>query len=246
MKKARLVLLVAFLLMTRLSFGQEKDRDVMIKKIFSVLAQKDEEGFVDLFPDAVTLKEFMMTTLNKDSAAKYDTELTDILSSMNDSAMQVDIRENFHKYIRIGESHGVDWAKAKLISFIADSSIIEEDGMKAPMLTGKIYFDIDAVNYFLAYSEVIWFENKGWYGVTIDRVDLKSRENEEVGYDWDGRGVDTTLMVMDSVVAVTTVADTNMTVIADKKPGAKPKNNKQPGKNKSTKPKSQTPIRKED
>lgn len=245
MKRTGLVLLAIFLISQTPSFGQEKNKEVMVKKIFAVLADGDEQGFVYLFPDAVILKEFMTKTLSKDSAAKYDTELKAFLFAMDDSTMQIDIREDFHKYIRMGETHGVDWTKAVFVSFVADSVMVEEDGMKAPMLEGKIYFDVEGVNYFLAYNQVIWFNNKGWYGVSIDRIDLKNRENEEAGYDWDGRGVDTTLMVMDSVVAVTTVADTNMTVIAEEKPIIKPKSNKQSGKSKSVKTKSQSPIRKE-
>lgn len=239
-------MLAFFLTSLNTSFSQEKNKEVMIKKIFAVLADGDEQGFVYLFPDAAILKDFMVTTLSNDSAAKYDTELKAFLSAMDDSTMQIDIREDFHKYIRSGENHGVNWSKAAFVSFTADSVMTEEDGMKAPILKGKIYFDVGDVNYFLAYNQVIWFDNKGWYGVSIDRIDLKSREYEEIGYDWDGKPVDTALMVMDSVVAVTTVADTNMTVITAEKPPLKNKTSKQPGKSKSTKVKLQTAIRKED
>ena len=245
MKRTGLVLLAVFLTSLNTSFSQEKNKEVMIKKIFAVLAEGDEQGFVYLFPDAAILKDFMITTLSKDSATKYNTELMAFLSTMDDSTMQIDIRESFNKYILLGENHGVDWSKAAFVSYTADSIMTEENGMKTPMLEGKIYFDVGDVNYFLAYNQVIWFENKGWYGVSIDRIDLKSRENEEIGYDWDGKPIDTTLMVMDSVVAVTTVADTNMTVITAEKPPLKNKTNKQPVKSKSTKTKLQTPIRKE-
>lgn len=246
MKRTGLVLLAIFLTSVNTSFSQEKNKEVMIKKIFTVLAEGDEQGFVYLFPDAKIIKKFMIEKLANDTANGNADEMKDFLDGFVDSSMQIELGNDFNKYILLGENHGVNWSKAVFVSYTADSITTEENGMKAPMLEGKIYFDVGDVNYFLAYNQVIWFDNKGWYGVSIDRIDLKSRESEEVGYDWDGKPVDTTLMVMDSVVAVTTVADTNMTVITAEKSPLKSKTSKQPVKSKSTKTKLQTPIRKED
>jgi len=244
MKRSGVVLLTFFLLGAQLSFCQEKNKETLIRKIFSVLADKDEQGFINLFPDAATIKSFLAKSFTRDTSGADDGEIKAYLAAMNDSMMQADLKDDFDKYIRIGENHGVDWDKARFVSFTADSALVEEDGMKVPMLRGKIYFNVEADKFFLAYDEVIWFDNKGWYGVNINRIDLKRRENEGEDFDWDGEIADSTLLLMDSVVAVSTVADTMMTVITEDIHGAKNKPNKQPAKNKAAKTKNKSPIRK--
>ena len=111
------------------------------------------------------------------------------------------------------------------------------------MLKGTIYFTVDTTKYFLAYDEVIWFDNKGWYGVNVERIDVVAREKETDVYDWDGKIVDSTLQVMDSVVAAT-IADSTMTTITEVPVTQKKTDKKKPEKNKSTKKKSDSPIRK--
>jgi hypothetical protein len=243
MRVRGLVLLTIFLIITKPSLCQEKNKGAAIKKIFSVLAEKDEEGFLNLFPDVATMKTFMLKALNKEGATKNAEEIKTFVAALEDSTMQIDLREDYFKYIRMGEDNGVDWSRATFISFTADSVQVEQSGIKTSMLKGKIYFTVDTAKFFLAYDEVIWFDNTGWYGVSIDRVDARSKENNDDGYVWDGRIVDTTLMIMDSVVAAT-IADSAMTVIAEAMPAGKNKSNKKSEKNKSTKSKLQTPARK--
>ncbi len=243
MRVRGLVLLTVFLMSTMPSLCQEKNKEAAVKKIFSVLAEKDEDGFVNLFPDAATIKTFMLKALNKEGDTKDAEEIKTFVAALEDSTMQIDLREDYFKYIHMGEDIGVDWSRATFNSFTADSVQVEQSGIKTFMLKGKIYFAVDTAKYFLAYDEVIWFDNIGWYGVSIDRVDVRSKDNNEDGYVWDGRVVDSTLMIMDSVVAAT-IADSAMTVIADTMPAGKNKGNKKPEKNKSTKNKLQTPARK--
>lgn len=244
MKTKTLLLVPFFALIATTSFGQEKNKEVMVKKIFTALMEKDEEGFVHLFPDAATLKGFMLKTLAKDRTEDED-RLRSFIATMNDSLMQLEFRDDFQKYTRIGEEHGVDWSMARFHSYTADSVMVTEDGMIIPMLKGKIYFTVDTANFFLSYDEVVWIENRGWFGVSIDRIDRKSRENEEQGFDWDGQVVDSTLMIMDSAVAAT-MSDTGMTVIAEVIPPGKNKKekDKEPEKNKPLKTKSKTEARK--
>ena len=244
--KSAVVVLVISLFLAKPSFSQERDKEAMIKKIFAVFAEKDEEGYMSLFPDAAMLKEFIVSKLNKDSALNNNPEMQATLDAIQDSSLQSELKIRFQKYLQMGESNGVNWTLAKFVSYTADSILIEDEMMKAPMLKGKIYFEVGGTAFFIAYNEVILFDNKGWYGVSVERIDFKSKENENIGYDWDAKGVDTNLMVMDSVVAVTTVADTSMTVIAQDIKPVKNKTNKDPGKSKSAKTKLQTPIRKED
>jgi len=243
MKKAGLVLLAVFLIITTPSSGQEKNKEVMIKKIFAVLAEKDEEGFVNLFPDALTLKAYMIKAFKIDTTDKDNSETKAFLDSMDDESMQQEFREDFLKFIRMGEDKGVDWLNAKFISYLADSIMVDEEGAKTPMLKGKIYFDIGIEKYFLSYNQVIWFENRGWYGVNINRIDLVTRENEADVYDWDGKVVDSSLFVMDSVVSAT-IADSTMITITEIPVTKKKTDKAQPEKNKPLKKKSKSPARK--
>lgn len=244
--KSAVVVLVMFLFLVKPSFGQERDKEAMIKKIFTVFVEKDEEGYMSLFPDASMLKEFIVSNLNKDSSLNNNPEMQATLGAIQDSSLQSELKIRFQKYLQMGESSGVNWTLAKFVSYTADSVLLEDEMMKAPMLKGKIYFEVGETAFFLAYNEVLLFDNKGWYGVSVERIDLKSKENENIGYDWDAKGVDTNLMVMDSVVSVAAVADTAMTVISEGVSPVKNKTGKQPGKNKFTKTKVQTPIRKEE
>lgn len=247
MKTKMLLLLSFFIIAGATSFGQEKNKEVMIKKIFTVFMEKDEDGFLDLFPDVATLKGFMLKTLGKDTVQQNQEEVRSFLATMDDSLMQIEFREDFQKYVRMGEEQGVDWSMARFLSYTADSVTVTEGGVKTPMLKGKIYFTVDTATFFLNYDQVIWFENRGWYGISIDRIDRKSRENEELGFDWDGRVVDSSLMIMDSAVAAT-MSDTGMTVIAEVIPPGKNKKlkqkDKEPEKNKPIKTKTKTEARK--
>ena len=248
MKIAGLVLLSIFLLAAKNSQSQEKNREQMIKKIFSVFAEKDEDGFVNLFPPAALLKEFVFKRLNKDITASDNVETKAFLATLNDSIMQIELKQDLQKYLQMGETIGVDWLKAKFVSFTADSITLEESGLNTMMLKGKIYFNVDATSYFLDYDETIWFDEKGWYGVSINRVDVKSKEFDVENFDWDGKIVDSTLMAMDSVVAVT-IADTVMTNIADPLESIKKKKNKEAKESEKKKPvkiKTKSPIRKDD
>jgi hypothetical protein len=110
-------------------------------------------------------------------------------------------------------------------------------------LEGKIYFNVDKMEYFLKYDEIIWFENLGWYGVSIDRIDEKSKENELDEMDWNDS--DTATMAMDSM-AMEVALDTVLT-LPETKPVIKPsKSTKEPVKNKTEKTKTQSPANKSD
>ncbi|MDZ4794983.1 MAG: hypothetical protein SGI83_11945 [Bacteroidota bacterium] len=243
MKISALLLLPFFMITATTSFGQEKNKEVMIKKIFTALAEKDEDGFVDLFPDVKTIKGFMLKSLAKNGGGKDEQEVKSFLESLDDSSMQIEFREDFQKYIRMGETHGVDWSMARFHSYTTDSVQVTEDGITTPMLKGKIYFILDTAKFFINYDEVIWFDPHGWYGVNINLIDRKSRENEAEGFDWDSQVVDSTLMIMDSAVAAT-MSDTGMTVIAEVIPPGKNKMNKEKEKNKPIKTKTKAHARK--
>jgi hypothetical protein len=213
-----------------ISFSQEKDKDVMVKKIFKILQQKDDKSFVHLFPNAVTTKEFARKLMGEDSTYEGSEEFNNMMETLTDSVLQERYREMFMEIITDGEKKGVEWAKTNFVSYTADSSIHEET--KMAKLEGKIYFNIDKMEYFLKYNDIIWFENHGWYGVTFDRVDEKSKENEPEEFDLSVR--DSVSMMMDTAIAAPV-----------EKPAIKPtKSNTVPVKNKPVKTKSQSPANK--
>jgi hypothetical protein len=239
MKKIKLLFVITLVLFAASSFSQEKDKEVMIKKIFKILQQKDDKGFVHLFPDAVTTKEFASKLIGVDSTYEGSEEFNNMMEMLTDSILQERYREMFIEIIEDGEKKGVEWAKTNFVSYTADSSIQEET--KMPQLEGKIYFNIDKMEYFLKYNDIIWFENHGWYGVTFDRIDEKSKENEPEEFDL---GVaDSAAMIMDTAMMM---VDTAIAAPVEK-PAIKPiKSNTEPVKNKSIKPKTQAPARKPD
>jgi hypothetical protein len=51
------LLLIAISLSAIVVHSLASNRDEMIKKIFATLKNKDEDGFIKLFPDAATLKD---------------------------------------------------------------------------------------------------------------------------------------------------------------------------------------------
>src|SRR5258706_29681 len=107
----------------------------------------------------------------------------------------------------------------------AFSQVSDED-TKMPKLNGKIYFNSGKKDYFMIYDEVIWFEDLGWYGVDIGKIDEKSKENEPEEVDRSA-DEDSAMMMLDTIIAR---PDTAMKAIKTKsvektipvKPGSKP------------------------
>lgn len=235
MKKVKYVLAIALLGITIIGYSQEKNTEVMVKKIFETLKNKDEEGFVKLFPDAATMKSFMQSLSNGDTA-KADALMSDYFERMTDSSFQLEFRSIFKKTIKKGEDKGIDWVKTEWVSFTADTAIVDDDDLKTTSLRGNIYFSAGAKDYFMKYSDIIWFENKGWYGVSIRKIDEKGKENEPysvMDIDEDER----LALAADSVM----VASDTTAIAIDEIPIQKPK---PPVKNKPVQKKIQAPARK--
>ena len=235
MKKTNMVLVIVLAVSNVVGYSQVTNKDEMVKKVFTSLKNKDEEAFVKLFPDAETMKSFFFKTIAKDTAGKQD-EVAAFMDFMSDSNLQEDYRSDFKKFIKKGEKNGVNWSQARFVSHTADSVMAEEDGVKMTTLSGKVYFNVDEKEFYLRYSEVIWFENKGWYGVNINKIDEKSKESMADDMpDFDEEMLDA--MVADS----TRIAD-SMAVRMKEKPVQKQKA-KQPV-NPKPKTKTQTPVKK--
>jgi hypothetical protein len=205
----------------------------MVKKIFIILQQKDKEGFIKLFPDAALTIELVKKIFVGERQALLD----EILPLLTDSSMQIKFSEIFAETMDKSVEKGFDWSQANLVSFTADSSFDKETNM--PVMNGKIYFNAGSKDYFMAYADIIWIENRGWYGVNIDRVDEKSKENEPEEFKR-SPDIDSVMMQVDSAMAI---RDTTMKV-EEIKPVKKTTPVKPTGK--PLKVKSQTPAKKPD
>jgi hypothetical protein len=233
MKKVKYTVAVALMVMAVTGYSQVKDTEVMVKKIFETLKNKDEQGFVQLFPDVAAMKLFMQS-FTKDTA-KADAMMKAYFDEMTDSSFQREFRDIFKKSIGKGENKGIDWSKAEFVSFTADTAVVKEGQLKTISLRGNVYFRAGSRDYFMKYNDIIWFENKGWYGVSIRNIDEKGKENEPyTATDMDEDEM--TAIVSDS----TFVADSTAMVVHEK-PKQTPK---PPVKNKPVQKKTQTPARK--
>lgn len=205
MNKIKLLLVICFVGSGTLAAAQQKDKAVMISTIFSVLKNNDEAGFVNLFPDAVTMKRLIAEMMGKDTFGGDGMKemMKGVLEKMTDSILKEQYKKEFHKAMKTAEDKKINWSAASMVSFTADSSRINEDGFDASVLQGKIYFTADTGNYFIAYDKIIWLEDKGWYGVSIDRIDEKGRENEEeIMIVPEGVSMDSVVMAVDTMVQV--------------------------------------------
>jgi hypothetical protein len=195
MKKIKLLLLILLTLAAINGCSQAKSKEEMINRLFTVLKNKDENGFVKLFPDAATMKQVLTKLIPGDIAAKQD-----YFDDISDSSLQKQFRHDFGKIIERGENKGVNWKDITLISYTADSSMMEDDEMKVASLKGKIYYNSPGKEYFLEFKEVIWFPEYGWYGVEIRRIDEKSEENTEDPEFYEPAPLTETQMAVDSTV----------------------------------------------
>jgi len=238
MKKIKWLLVIVMIITAIAGYSQVQDKETMVKQVFSVLKNKDEQGYIKLFPDAATMKELMSMIAKSDTTGDLQDMMKILLDKITDSSLQIEFSGEFKKTIKMGEEKGVDWSQANLVSYKADSTLTKKDGIEVSKLTGKIYFNVGSKEYFLKFNEVIWFEREGWYGVDIERIDEKSKEHDDSGLAWQGYG-DSVMVAVDSLRLV---ADS----VANARENKPVQKAKQPVKNKPGKSKTQSPAHKRD
>jgi hypothetical protein len=174
-------MLFSIVLMT--SNAQETNKEVVVKKIFEAVKNKDEKAFLHLFPTPQGTRDFIRDIVMKsapaDDSAKARLMADSLLFGMTDSMINSEMKRDFSRYIKKGEAKSIDWSKAVLVSFTADSVMTNETEMITAALSGKIYFNVGATEYYMSYDQVLWFAGKGWYGVNIKRIDEKAKESDE-------------------------------------------------------------------
>ena len=243
-----LITLVLLVIMAT-SYSQAANKDEMVKKVFATLKNKDEEGYVKLFPDAETMKTFLKGMFSADTSDKGKemmAMMNQIMQDVTDSGMQAKFRKDFKRYIKKGEEKGIDWAGANLQSYSVDSVLDKDEEMRVSELNGKIYFNSPGKEFFLQFEEIIWIPNKGWYGVDIKRIDVKSKENEADDFSLEDDYMNNAPMTWDSTsVAMDSIAVATPKILESpptpKKPQLKKVTKPQPVKPKT---KTQTPAKK--
>jgi hypothetical protein len=230
-KKTAVVITVLLAMLSRVGYSQTISKDEMVKKIFTTLQHKDEEGFIKLFPDADTFKNWLASAVNDTSLGSNDKEGPNLMNIVNDSFLQHASRRNFRKYIQQGEKKGVDWTIARLVSYSADTLMTGLYDKTVTSLQGKIYFNVNETEFYLKYRRVIWIDRKGWYAVTIDNLDERSKEDLADDEDLTHlKVIADSLRVADSIAAIESM---DKTIQKKQQPvKKKPEKNKtqQPGK----------------
>lgn len=177
--KIRFVFILLLAIITINSRAQINSKEIMVQKIFSVFHDKDEAGYVRLFPDAAGTRYFLMEILRRQpDADTTNAAFVDLLNQLTDSSLKEEYLSDFHRYLKKGEKNGVDWGNTVFVSYSADSVAGKNPEIPFPELTGKIYFKSGGMDYFMSFREVLWFRDKGWYGMDISRVDKKENEGK--------------------------------------------------------------------
>jgi hypothetical protein len=199
MNKIKLLLFVSSISVSFVSIAQKKDKETMINTFFSVLKNGDEQGFVNLFPNAAITKEILvkiMAAADSSGSKMPEEMMNSIFEKLTDSSLTEQYRQQFSKINRKASAKKINWPAASLVSYTADSVRSNEEGIDLAKLSGKIYFTSDTGSYFITYENVIWIDGKGWYGVSVNRIDEKSKELEEEDFDIEPYDMETDSVAM--------------------------------------------------
>jgi hypothetical protein len=171
MKKLKCLMIMIGIMTMIAGYSQVRSKEEMVKRIFSVFKNKDEEGFIKLFPDAATLTSLVTKIIEADTSVKDPAKIKSALNEINDSSLRAELHRNFIKFLKMGEEKGVNWSQASFESCKIDSALAKQGALTAPKLSGSINFTTGDKEYLLDFTDVTWLENRGWYGVKLVRVD---------------------------------------------------------------------------
>lgn len=193
MKKLKTLLFIAATIFTTVTQAQVNSADSMVQRIFATLKAKDVQGFVALYPNAKqfgtmmrTMMEQMMNSEQMKEAMATDPNAKNMnidslieaqISQLSNpeafAMMEKKFGQTFKKVIEKGESKGVNWSDATLVSYTIDSSASLEDGPDMEMLKnsglkamkGVIEFKVKDSSYQLAFDKIIYIPTeRGWFG----------------------------------------------------------------------------------
>ena len=190
-KTKRLILLAAAAISFQFVSAQVRSQDSMIHKIFATLKAKDEKAFIALYPNSAQFSKMMRTmmgvmlnseqmqqmmaadekskNLNIDSL--IDAEVAKLSKPEAFAEMEKSFARSFNKIIEKGESKGVNWNEATLVTYTIDTTaqldeeleLLKSTGFKA--MKGVIDFKSAGTDYQMSFDKVMFLPDEGgWFG----------------------------------------------------------------------------------
>jgi len=221
----KLISILAFCFLLQQAQAQVSNPDTMIHKMFATLKAKDEKAFVALYPNASQfgkMMRVMMEQMLKSEAMQQMMAMDEKSKNMNvDSLINTEVAKlnnpevfaemekkfskSFQKIIEKGESKGVDWKEARLVSYTMDSVSLDEEniemfkGSGIRNIKGVIDFRSGDSAYQMSFDKIVYLPaDGGWFGGEFPQL---VRQGESLAADFD-----TDIEVgEDSLVAVDTI-----------------------------------------
>jgi hypothetical protein len=184
--------------------AQINSADTMVHRIFASLKAKDQQAFVQLYPNAQQFGRFirniMEQTMKSDEMKKLmeadektksinldsliETQVATVSSPEAMGKMQEEFEQTFQQIIEKGEKKGIKWNDAKLTGYTLDTVAVE--AAEAPFQPkgikegkGVIDFTVGEVPYQLAFNKMMYIESEGgWFGADFPQVARKGESLE--------------------------------------------------------------------
>jgi hypothetical protein len=201
----RIVLLTAVLLVVQAANAQVNNPDTMIRKIFSTLQAKDQKAFVALYPNGAQFGKMMRTMMEqmlnseqmkqmmamdeKSKNMNIDSLINAEVAKMSTpeafAEMQKSFVQSFQKIIEKGESKGVKWSDARLVTYTKDTAanitgdmaMLQATGIKN--MKGVIDFRSNNTDYQMSFDKVIYLPSEGgWFGGEFPQLARKGESLE--------------------------------------------------------------------
>ena len=200
----RLFFLSCAVLLMKSSHAQISSPDTMVHRIFTSLKNKDEKGFVALFPNQEQMTKMMsklmaglvteiakMDTTNKKEIRQDDLNEM-MLEQMKSKTKPEELTKeyerfgkNFRDIIKKGEQRGINWNNITLLKYTYDTIAMKDEmavklfgtaGMKS--MKGQLFFTSADTIYQVSFKETMYLpEERGWYGAELYRL---KTENEKL------------------------------------------------------------------
>jgi len=173
--------------------AQVSNPDSIVRKLFATLPANDESGFVALYPSPQQLMELVKNIMmseevrnqiamgSGDKNINMDSLIQAQLSAMEKPEVAAEMTKsfgkNFQRAVEKGKAKNIDWKKARLLSYTADTAsgsdkdeaMLQKLGYKT--LNGVIDFSVDTAVYQMQFSKIIFIPKaNGWYGGEFGKI----------------------------------------------------------------------------
>ena len=180
------------------------DKDVFIKRLFTVISNKDTAAFLKLFPDFNGFKRVTSEYIN--SMNKEDREgLTKILDTITAFSYQEtllkELPSELTEIYEKGKRLKVNWSSSVMTGWEEKKPAAHDpDALKIKMIKGNIYFTSNAKEYSLGFSDIIWSKtDQCWYGASLHSLNEKGKNDE---FEDDVKVFNDTTITVDSLTSI--------------------------------------------